>query len=373
MVAMISLTSCQSEKGLKISAKSLPAELNGANVMVMPEGGEPTDTVVIADGAFNLAVNAEEVGVWHLVMNDQYLLVFFSEQGKLEVVPVANEEGVVTSYEFAGDPSLLTIQYSQIQKELTAISEPFYTKLQALDKEIRETNEDGRPTEEQYNRVMAVQEEYVEAINDKLSKSYEAHKDDAIGTVLFPQLQFEGDAEFIAAYEAANDKVKENEHLVRRYETALKAQETSVGRTYKDFEMDNGEGETRALSSFMNGEDYLLIDFFASWCGPCRRSIPEIAKLNDNYGKRGLNILSIGTWENSGTDDAGVALTNHQVAVKDWGITWDHYYDSKNVGATEYGVPGIPMLLLISPEGEILVRTHSVADVKVKLEELLHL
>lgn len=53
-------------------------------------------------------------------------------------------------------------------------------------------------------------------------------------------------------------------------------------------------------------------------------------------------------------------LETNKNAAKEWGVVWEHFYDSEATGATEYGVMGIPTLILISPEGEILARSHGV-------------
>lgn len=367
-VLALSLTSCQKKGGLTVYGKELPTELEDVTIHFYEESGDVVDSVVVKNSAFKVQFDVPadaQPTLRYLVIDGLTALTFFVETGELQFVSVGAEEGLGT-LEFAGDESLLTMKLQNFSKEMNKLSEPYYTRIQEYSDTI-----EGEPTPEQIQEIQAIQNEYIEVTNNYIQQQYQLNKDNALGAILFSQIRFATDEEFIAAYEAASESVKANEQLKKRYESVLKATETAVGKMYKDFEMDNAAGETKKLSDYMDGTNYLLVDFFASWCGPCKRSIPHIAELNKDFGAKGLRILSIGTFESSASDDKEVQRANFDKAVSEWGIVWDSFFDSESVGGETYAVMGVPTLILFSPAGEILVRGHDVAEVRAKLEELL--
>lgn len=367
-VLALSLTSCQKKDGLTVYGKELPTELEDVTIHFYEESGDVVDSVVVKNGAFKVQFDVPadaQPALRYLVINGLTTLTFFVETGELQFVSVGAEEGLGT-LEFAGDESLLTMKLQNFSKEMNNLTEPYYNRIQECSDTI-----EGEPTPEQIQEIQAVQNEYIEVSNNYIQQQYQLNKDNALGAILFSQIRFATDEEFVAAYEAASESVKANERLKKRYETILKATETAVGKMYKDFEMDNAAGETKKLSDYMDGTNYLLVDFFASWCGPCKMSIPYIAELNKDFGAKGLRILSIGTFESSASDDKEVQRANFDKAVSEWGIVWDSFFDSESVGAQTYAVMGVPTLILFSPAGEILVRGHNIAEVRAKLKELL--
>jgi peroxiredoxin len=120
------------------------------------------------------------------------------------------------------------------------------------------------------------------------------------------------------------------------------------GSIAPDFTQNNTEGEAVSLSDFRG--KVLLVDFWASWCGPCRRENPNVVKLYERYKDQGFEIL-------------GVSLDRKKdrwlQAIEADGLTWPHVSDLKgwqNEAAKLYGVSSIPDTLLIDREGKIVAR-----------------
>lgn len=122
------------------------------------------------------------------------------------------------------------------------------------------------------------------------------------------------------------------------------------------------KGKTYSLEK-MRGK-YVLIDFWASWCGPCRRENPNVVRLYKKYNKKGFEIL-------------GVSLDNNKEkwinAIAKDNLTWKHISDLKGWASTlakPYGVRGIPYTVLVDPQGKIIATRLRGASLEAKLREI---
>ena len=105
----------------------------------------------------------------------------------------------------------------------------------------------------------------------------------------------------------------------------------------------------------------MLVDFWASWCGPCRREIAHLKKVRDAYTDKGLVILGAVVWDK---------MEDHLQAMKDLEITWPQIFNDKD--ATDlYGIAGIPQLILFDPSGKIVARDLRGEQVNAQLDEIL--
>lgn len=129
----------------------------------------------------------------------------------------------------------------------------------------------------------------------------------------------------------------------------------SPGAQYKDFQ-GTWEGKEYKLSDFVSHGKYVLVDFWASWCEPCRKEIPNIIRTYNKYKGKGLEVI-------------GVAVSDKPEetakAVKKLGINYTVFNETDNSASTAYGIQSIPQILLIGPDGTILkqgLRGENIAD-----------
>lgn len=163
--------------------------------------------------------------------------------------------------------------------------------------------------------------------------------------------------EFLALVGNNPDTVHVN-FIRRNIDTARKY---ALGNRYTDFSGKCPDNTSASLSSQMQPGKWTLVDFWASWCGPCRAAIPKVKGLLEQYGDR-LQVVSVSVDEKE---------ANWREAEKKESMSWPQLWIEKDETATDaYAVNAIPRLVLIDAEGRISLVTNDVNLVRQKLEAL---
>ncbi len=148
-------------------------------------------------------------------------------------------------------------------------------------------------------------------------------------------------------------------------ENVNKMQATAVGQKFTDFEMLTPEGNPIKLSDYAGKGKVVLVDFWASWCGPCRREMPALVEAYAKYKDKNFEIIGVSL------DQSKEAW---QESIQKLNITWPQMSDLKywnSEGAKLYAVSGIPHTVLIDGEGVIIARGLHGEGLKKKLAEIL--
>lgn len=343
--AAVVLASCTQTSDVTKIAGTVEGEgIENVNIVVSEIG---IDTLVRVDnGKFSceLPVDCTVVGV---VSTDQYK-AFFVPDGTRLSVKLSEAESVVSSA-----AKHVHSAFVEAKGKSDEIQKNFSAKVQ----EIRSSAE---LTEEEVNKQ-------VDELYEKVSKEYidynmnvlRLNNDNFVGLMAFQNMNgMLEDVQIDSLIGTLSDKLKENKYVTSLQAAVSARVKTAEGQMFTDFVVEDSNGKTVKFSDFVGKGKYVLVDFWASWCGPCKREIPNIKAVYDKYKGRNFNVLSVAVWDDP---------ENTLKAAKEHGVTWSQIINAQSVPTEIYGIDGIPHIMLVGPDGIILKRNLRGADIETEV------
>lgn len=312
------------------------------------------DTIKVNNGDFTYTYGAVDEPKL-LVLTDNVAMKSFliAENGNLTL---SGDAGVVKGAPLNDRLAALDTEFRNATKDLQS-------KAEAMMKNAEKDSRDL--TEAEMIELQGMDTERVTLFTGIIKKYFEKDKGTILGVIelMFIQNDLPLD-EFKAMYEQGGEITKNFPPFVKMLESKTNMDKTKVGAKFVDFEGVNPKntGQKIKLSDYAGKDKYVLLDFWASWCGPCRQAMPEIKKLNDKYSGKGLEVIGVVV-----NDE----LESHLKMAESLNVSWTQIFDDKNELASLYGLEGIPTLILLDKDGTILIRTHGKEEIIEKIESLL--
>lgn len=225
----------------------------------------------------------------------------------------------------------------------------------------------GTPMNDELMALLAVQNKDMD-IDTYFRKMYEVvshivsnHPNHPLSPYLIGQCQMTfKPSETIELIERLSPNLRLSPKMDRLKDHLSLAQETEEGKMFKELTGVSPDGKPVAISDFVGHGNYMLADFWALWCAPCKADIPNVIALYEKYKGKGLKVIGITVNDTPEKSDSVVRML---------GIPFPQIYESKPMGV--YGVNGIPHKILFAPDGIILSRRIvSCKELDKKLTEL---
>ncbi len=190
----------------------------------------------------------------------------------------------------------------------------------------------------------------------------------AAGYVLFRNLGYQLPAAQLDSLKSLLSPMVQNSSYIKMLDERIVAMKKSdIGCKYMEISLPNPQGDIISLSSVVNKGGYVLVDFWASWCPPCRKENPHLVNVYNQYKDRGFTVYGVSL------DRPGQSEKWAEAIDKDK-LDWYNVSDLKFWNcepAIRYGVSSIPSSFLISPDGIIIAKNLRSSELSRKLEELL--
>ena len=336
---------------------------NGKKVFIEVQtetGTLAKDTAVVTDGKFELKGITKEIDLGFIrIENEQINLPLILEEGKIEINIVKDSLHKST---LGGTPN--NDKFQKFNTESRAISE----KVAKFEKDNGPEMQKAQMSNDTVtiNKLLKEYKKFQNEMNDYSKKFIKENPDAYLSVLLlenFLMRQYLTPEEIKSYFEGLDKDVKETKSG-KKIKTALDSMSAIViGKPAPNFSAPSPEGKTISLKESLG--KVTIIDFWASWCGPCRAENPNVVALYNEFHPQGLNIIGVSL-------DKDAAKWKEAIA-KD-GLIWPHVSNLKfweDPIAKQYNVQSIPATFILDEKGNIVAKDLRGEELRAKVAALL--
>lgn len=343
------------------SQQTVTGKVKGGNDKVIylydDKDNHPEDSVVIKDESFTLKVKGTDKAVFALILQgvDEPMLFVGGSKENLQITTDASTFPIAQTMK--GDEESKAMQAYQ------QAFQPLITQAQALNVEAQGINGEDENAKAAFRKK-------ADAFGDNVTKTgvafVEKHPHNIASVwLMLNELRNRVAPDQMEKMFASLDKPVQATKYGDALGKYLQSQHLNgLNVPADDFTQNDVNGKPVSLNSFRG--KYVLVDFWASWCGPCRQENPNVVAAYQKYKDKNFTVLGI-SLDNS--KEKWTSAINHD------GLAWTQVSDLKgweNAVAVHYGIQSIPANMLIGPDGKIVARNLRGPALEAKLEELLN-
>lgn len=325
--------------------------LKDKQVMIAYTVGETrkTDTVAINDGKFTWVADMPEPQKVYMMFPTR-MMEFFAESGNIQIKGKAD-----------------ALRDSKVSGSRTQDESEAFTK------SLKDLSDQESPLYQKYGKVSPEEQIALEAkLNDlrmekrARAKSYITKNPKSVFSLsLVAERATMGEYNDVKSiYDLLDPSTKKSNQGKLLTERLAVLKRSAIGEQVLDFTQNNTENKPVKFSEFKG--KYVLIDFWASWCGPCRAENPNVLKAYNQYKDKGFTVVGVSL------DDKA---ENWKKAIEEDKMPWTQLSDLKgfeNEVSSYYGIRGIPSTLLIDPQGKIIAKDLRGTALDKKLAEIFN-
>ncbi len=232
------------------------------------------------------------------------------------------------------------------QSEYQALMDSYSENMSAI------SEDSSLADDEKDIQMEALYEETVERMCDNALRLINGNPSSPVVIDVLKDTYYYFDPELLSeTLDSLCDSLQQNEFVTTLREGLAAKMKTAEGRMFTDFSIvqdpDNAESTTVKFSDYIGKGKYILVDFWASWCGPCKGEIPNLKAVYEKFKGDDFDMLSVAVW------DEPAASVDTAAA---YGIKWNHIINAQKIPTDIYGIDGIPHIILFGPDGKILKR-----------------
>ena len=353
--AAIGAVAC-SDGNVKYNVSGSGAPEDGKTVYLIDGiNSERIDSAVVAGGSFQLKGKAPKDALLNVnIDGSSWYFIFFNDG---EPVTINAADNSLTGSELNNKVTECDLWMSEKERELGRLGDQFESL----------TEEEAPAFIEKYRAA-------VNAYRDELKGKLEENMDNLLPVAFAQQVVrlngvdkfreiLQGDSPF-ARHPYVQDLMKKIDEEEAEMKAMQERAQAVVGQKFQDLEEPDPDGNVHKLSEYLGRGNWVLVDFWASWCGPCKAEMPNVTEAYKKYHAKGFEIV-------------GLSFDQQKEpwvqAIKDWDMPWIHLSDLKRwktVASQVYGVQAIPDNILVDPEGTVVARGLRGDDLKAKLAEI---